>query len=427
MNTDSNAADTNPTRQRGMEPNPSLTHRVGISGNDWPHVPLKTVCRINPRRSARRDVADDEPTSFVPMPAVDAERGEITEYLERPFGEIKKGYTYFENGDVIFAKITPCMQNGKHAICRNLRNGFGFGSTEFHVLRPEPSLLTPFLHLFLRQPSLLEDAERFLTGAVGQQRLPENYLTDLEIPLPPLAEQERIAARLTEQLAAVASARAAAQARLAAAEALPGAYLREAFEQAERRPGVDGARMLSALECLEEVTEGVGTNWSGLPLYGATRNGIAPAKEAIGKYPERYKPVRPGTIFYNPMRILLGSIALLDDDGIAGITSPDYVVIRGRQGILHHRVFYYWLRSEAGEHLIRTLARGGVRERILFNRLCEGRIPVLPWPIQLRLVEQLKEIPQLCRQICSQLAAIDALPAALLRDAFNGYTESKVG
>jgi len=199
----------------------------------WPRVPLKSVCEINPRRTPSLGRADDAPTSFVPMPAVDARSGTIAQRLERPFGEIKKGYTHFENGDVIFAKITPCMQNGKHAVCRDLRGGFGFGSTEFHVLRPGVDLLADYLHLFLRQSDLLDDAERFLTGAVGQQRLPEDYLQELSIPLPPLAEQERMAGRLTKQLAAVERARAAAQARLAAAECLPAAYLREVFEGPE--------------------------------------------------------------------------------------------------------------------------------------------------------------------------------------------------
>ena len=139
---------------------------------------------------------------------------------------------------------------------------------------------------------------------------------------------------------------------------------------------------------------GIGPSWTGRPLYGASRSGLTPAKETIGKQPERYKAVEPGTVFYNPMRILLGSIAMLDDGEEPGITSPDYVVVRGRPGVLHHRVFYYWLRSIAGQQLILDLARGGVRERILFNRLCEGLIPVLPWPVQEHIAAQLALVPR---------------------------------
>jgi restriction endonuclease S subunit len=189
--------------------------------------------------------------------------------------------------------------------------------------------------------------------------------------------------------------------------------------------GTNGVRWMSARDCLEEITTGVGQRWKGLPVYGATRDGIALAKEPVGKYSERYKPVEPGTVFYNPMRILLGSIAMLDDGEPRGITSPDYVVVRGRPCILHHRVFYYWFRSGAGESLIRDLARGGVRERILFSRLAEGRIPVLPWNVQERLAEQLAIIPRARAAAQARLASAEALPAAYLREVFDGPEASE--
>lgn len=186
------------------------------------------------------------------------------------------------------------------------------------------------------------------------------------------------------------------------------------------RDACDGVSLMRADECLEEVRQGIGPAWEGRPLYGASRSGLTPAKEAIGKQPERYKAIEPGTVFYNPMRILLGSIAMLDDGEEPGITSPDYVVVRGRPGVLHHRVFYYWLRSAAGEHLIRELARGGVRERILFNRLCEGLIPVPSWPVQERLAEQLAVVPRARAAAAQRLATAEALPASLLREVFEG-------
>ncbi len=173
-------------------------------------------------------------------------------------------------------------------------------------------------------------------------------------------------------------------------------------------------------DCLIEVTKGVGPAWKQFPLLGATRAGLAPAKEAIGKAPERYKPIEPGTIFYNPMRILLGSIAMVDDEERAGITSPDYVVLRTRPGVLHHRFFYYWLRSVWGEQLILSLARGAVRERILFKRLAEGEIDLPPWSVQKRVAEALAVVPALRRAAQSRLAAAEALPAAYLREVFEG-------
>ena len=195
----------------------------------WRWVKLGEVCEINPSKPLNFIRADDAPTSFVPMDAVDAVAGAITKRLLRPFGEVKKGYTYFAEGDVLFAKITPCMQNGKHAIACSLTDGIGFGTTEFHVLRPSEQVLAEWIHFFVRQPHFLLKATEHFTGAVGQQRLPPEFLRDTLIPLPPLSEQRRIAGVLREQMAAVERARAAAQAELEAIQALPAALLRRAF------------------------------------------------------------------------------------------------------------------------------------------------------------------------------------------------------
>ena len=101
----------------------------------WEVVTLPDVCEINPPKPPPHVLPPDAPVTFVPMPAVDAEQGTITRLESRPFGKVRKGYTSFRENDVIMAKITPCMENGKAAIARGLQNGFGFGSTEFHVLR----------------------------------------------------------------------------------------------------------------------------------------------------------------------------------------------------------------------------------------------------------------------------------------------------
>jgi type I restriction enzyme, S subunit len=198
----------------------------------WRTAKLGDVCELNPRRS-QISRADDAPTTFLPMPAIGEGGVGIKRAELRPYRELRKGYTSFVEGDVLFAKITPCMQNAKHAIARDLTGGIGFGSTEFHVLRPHSEITSEWIHYFLLQPSLLADATRYFTGAVGQRRVPGDYLSTLEIPLPPLKEQRRIAARLCEQLSALAEARAALEAQLAAAESLPAANLRAVFESEE--------------------------------------------------------------------------------------------------------------------------------------------------------------------------------------------------
>jgi len=163
----------------------------------WRWVKLGEVCEINPRRPLL-DVSPSEETTFVPMSAVDGESGMISMSETRPFEKVKTGYTYFEENDVLFAKITPCMENGKAAVARGLLNGFGFGSTEFHVLRPSCLVLSEWIWLFVRREDFRKSAEAMFRGGVGQQRVPAEFLKETPIPLPPLEEQRRIVAQLEE-------------------------------------------------------------------------------------------------------------------------------------------------------------------------------------------------------------------------------------
>lgn len=112
----------------------------------WPHVRIGDVCDLNPRLPKTHTLNDDDAVSFVPMAAVSELSGTIQTRSTRRFAEVRKGYTPFQNNDVLFAKITPCMENGKAAIARDLVHGYGFGSTEFHVLRAGENVLPEWLH-----------------------------------------------------------------------------------------------------------------------------------------------------------------------------------------------------------------------------------------------------------------------------------------
>ena len=201
----------------------------------WPRKKLSEVALINPRRASLERV-DVVSTSFVPMEAVDEILGEVTQTITQLYSKVKKGYTYFENGDVIFAKITPCMQNGKHAVVNNLIDGFGFGSTEFHVVRASEEIVPEWIHYFLRRKQTLDAALKTFTGTVGQQRVPASFLEELEIPVPPPETQRQIAARLKAQLAEVETARQAAQAQLIDSRLLRSRLLKEFFAELDAAP-----------------------------------------------------------------------------------------------------------------------------------------------------------------------------------------------
>jgi type I restriction enzyme S subunit len=242
--------------------------------------------------------------------------------------------------------------------------------------------------------------------------LPAVRLAELILALPPTIEgQRRIASVLDAQMKAVEQAREAAETQLKSLDSMVVSILRDSITNGS-------PRKMKFKDFAVEIKKGVGESWQDFPVLGATRSGLALAKEPVGKKPERYKYVGSGTIFYNPMRILIGSIAMVDEDDEVGITSPDYVVFTGKEGVLHSRWLYYWLRSFYGENLIKSLARGAVRERILFNRLEDAEIDLPDWETQLKAAEQFKLIAKTQKIINEQIKAMKQLPAALLRKAF---------
>lgn len=158
----------------------------------WNLIPVAEVAEINPPRGKITVYSNDLEVSFVPMSTVDDVTGRITKAETRQLGEVKKGYTFFTDGDVIFARITPCMQNGKSAIAKGLKNGIGFGSTEFHVMRPTSKILAQWLHALVRHKDFKDDAAAHFKGTAGQQRVPQSFLESKKIPVPSMSEQHRI-------------------------------------------------------------------------------------------------------------------------------------------------------------------------------------------------------------------------------------------
>ena len=165
-------------------------HNVDI--NDWDKVVLSDVCKINPPKANTKDLPDDLEVSFFPMPALSEIYGEIVEPQTKLLKEVRTGFTNFSEGDVVFAKITPCMENGKSAVIGKLVNDIGFGTTEFFVLRCGEKLLNRYLYHMVRNQTFRDEAKAVMTGAVGQQRVPKSFLEQYPVHLPSIPEQERI-------------------------------------------------------------------------------------------------------------------------------------------------------------------------------------------------------------------------------------------
>lgn len=164
----------------------------------WATATLGEVAAINPRHP--KGASDAMPVTFVRMAGVSASQPEFEVTEVRPLGEVRKGFTHFADGDVLFAKITPCMENGKGAVAKRLKNGLGCGTTELHVIRPATGIDSNYVYRFLSQAVVRQAAAAQFTSTAGQARVPTSFIEGLEIPVPPEAEQRRIT-QLVEVLA----------------------------------------------------------------------------------------------------------------------------------------------------------------------------------------------------------------------------------
>ena len=163
----------------------------------WTLRPLTDIAQINPPLG-RCVASDDAPVTFVPMRAVGVEGSGFIAPETRPYKAVKKGYTAFRSGDIIMAKITPCMENGKTMLVPNVPGGICFGSTEFHVIRPEKGINGKWIELFLLRQETRREAQLKMGGAVGQMRVPATFLQSLQVPVSPQCEQGRIARFIEE-------------------------------------------------------------------------------------------------------------------------------------------------------------------------------------------------------------------------------------
>ena len=187
-------------------------HAYKSSGAEWlGEVPvhwkvkrLKHAATLNPKASEVRSLASDTEVSFVPMEAV-GEYGGLDLTLSRELSDVATGYTYFCDGDVLVAKITPCFENGKGSIAEGLLNGIAFGTTELHVIRCGPGLDNRFTFYLTMSDAFRKLGEAEMYGAGGQKRVPESFVEDLKYPLPPLPEQRDITAFLDRETARIDS------------------------------------------------------------------------------------------------------------------------------------------------------------------------------------------------------------------------------
>lgn len=384
-----------------------------------------------PRKKISREPS--ELTSFVPMECVDENTGTIAEVYNKPFEKVSKGYTYFENGDIIFAKITPCMENGKSAIVENLKDGFGFGSTEFIVIRPKKDIYRRWLYQFVRSKDFRLEAEAHFTGSAGQQRVPVPFIENKFVPIPEHEDEiNGIIAEVEVKLTHVEAMRQAALKQKEAAKALQSAILREVFPWQAGESLPSGWRWEKVEKCVtlksgntlnEELEKEIGDypylKVSDMNLAGneieITRSRKYVNKDEVKPsqiIPENSVifPKRGGAIATNKKRVIRKPV-LVDLNTMAAICKEKILV----------DFFYLWfLLIDLGE-------LDGAASNV--PQINNGDIYPLDIPIpedieiQQELVQSLKKriekTQRLIEHSNNQLNAIEVLPAAILREAFN--------
>lgn len=221
---------------------------LGQVSADWIRSRIRNVAALSPSYSDTPPTGD-EPCTIVPMELL-SEDGKIDVSNQQSVEGAQSGLTLFEEGDVLFAKITPCMENGKGAFVSQLPTRYAFGSTEFHVLRPSPKVDGKFLYYVTFNPVYRTYAAENMTGAAGQKRVSSRFLKDTRLFLPLLSEQQRIATYLDQSCSAIDAAVAAKRHQLETLNVMTDSLIHNAVTQ-----GVDSgvSLKLSGLDWLPDV------------------------------------------------------------------------------------------------------------------------------------------------------------------------------
>lgn len=182
-------------KRQSTKVNYELLEKPYAIPSNWCWSSIGELCEIAPKN----DLGDDIEASFIPMPLISTSYSGEHDQETKKWGEIKKGFTHFADGDIALAKITPCFENSKAAIFQGLKNGVGSGTTELHVARPlVKKVNSRYLLLFLKSPLFLSEGESKMTGTAGQKRVPKDFFTTYSLPLAPVEEQSRIVSKVDE-------------------------------------------------------------------------------------------------------------------------------------------------------------------------------------------------------------------------------------
>lgn len=402
--------------------------------NGWSSRRLDEVCRIKPPKSEARDkISANGLVSFLPMEDMGIDQEYVRPTQTKPLSSVMGSYTYFADGDVLLAKITPCFENGKLGIAQGLTNGIGFGSSEYIVFRPGKTLSKEWLYYYLsRETFRVEGAER-MSGAVGHKRVSMEFIESYPIPVPPLPEQQRVIGILDEAFEGLATAKANVEKNLHNARALFESHLQSVFSQ--RGPGW----VEKTLGDVCEFENGDrGKNYpnrneyvqSGIPWINTGHiqpDGTLSMKEMNFITREKFDSLRSGKIQTGDLVYCLRGATLGKTAFVAPLTegavASSLVIVRP-SSLLDSRFLYFFLTSPPGQGLIKGFENGAAQPNLGARSVAKYPISIPPAVDQNRVAEKLMVLREETQRLASiyqqKLAALDELKKSLLHQAFSG-------
>ena len=405
----------------------------GQVNSNWERKTLAEACEINPPKSEARDrVPSDELVSFLPMEDLGIDNKYTVAKKSRALSTVIGSYTYFANNDVLLAKITPCFENGKAGIAKDLINGVGFGSSEYIVFRPNNSLNKEWLYYFLtREPFRIEGQAR-MSGAVGHKRVSKEFIETSTIPVPPFPEQVRLVRILDEAFEAIATAKANAEKNLQNVRALFESHLQAVFSQ--QGEGWEE----KALGEIAEFKNGLNFNRSSkgqaLPIVGVSDfqdSYYVPFSDLQsvtidGDLPDSYAIQKNDILLVrsNGSKHLVGRCLLVGE--MEGVVSYSGFVIRVRfdSKKIFPKYLLRFLKCQATRTILTSGGGGANITNINQEKLSTLLVAIPPYSIQVEISSKLdavhEEIQQLESTYQRKLATLEALKKSLLHQAFSG-------
>ncbi len=406
----------------------------------WKWVRLGKIYDVNPKVQAD----DDLEASFVTMSDISPGIKSQFDFIVRKWGEIKKGHTQFANGDVAFAKISPCFENRKSMILDGLKNGIGAGTTELIVLR-NPSIDNKYTFLFISSEEFIRHARNTYKGVVGQQRINLDFVKNYPMPLPPLSEQHRLVARIESLFAKLDAAKEKVQSVLDSHETRKAALLHDAFTgklTAKWREEQGESSHAWRIEKLENLCEKI--------TCGKTpKNDISPQGEipylkvyniVNDKIDFRSKPqyisrdfhetklkssiLKPNDVIMNIVGPPLRKITIIPDTYPEWNMNQAIVRFRPTEGLDYRFLYYTLLNPETLDDVIQRTKGvvGQANISITQSRNLKIKVPPLPEQQEIvRILDRLLAREQRARQAAEEtLTAIDRMKQSILARAFRG-------